>query len=307
MQITYDQAGGAVALDNTDVRYANTATVADKLLTYGLTLNNNPTVQDLWHSTPAWGFPFLASGSAPAPAAAPVIGGLGQDVTGLGAYGLWNDMIYAELSLYRSSHQGQAKPTTASDNTIAGSAPYWRLAWQHSADNGDYMMLGLNGLMLDRYRQLGIGLGEGVTGPKDKYNDKVLDAQYEHPMNANLLVFHASLTKEKQTLDASTPGFNPALRTVKLDGSYHFANEATTTLGVWKTTGDEGDYSTTYGYANTVGKPDNSGWIGEVSYLPWQNTRLSLQYTAYRKFDNLPVGRSASNNNTTFLQGWVVW
>lgn len=300
MQITYDQAGGSVSLDNTDVRYAGTTTLADKALTYGLTLNNNPTVQDLWNSSPAWGFPYLASGSAPAPTAAPLLGGLGQDVTGLGAYGLWDDMIYAELSLYRSSHQGQAKPDSSSTNTITGSAPYWRLAWQHAAENGDYVMVGLNGLSLSR-------IPAGITPPADKYDDKVLDAQYEHHMDANMLVFHASVTNEKQTLDASMPGFNPTLRTTKLDGSYHCSNVATTTLGVWKTTGSEGDYSTTYGYANPVSRPDNSGWIGEVSYLPWQNARLSLQYTAYKKFDGLPAGRSASDNNTTFLQGWVVW
>jgi len=28
-----------------------------KRLAYGITLNNNPTVEDLWNSTPAWGFP----------------------------------------------------------------------------------------------------------------------------------------------------------------------------------------------------------------------------------------------------------
>lgn len=297
MQITYDQASASVSLDNTDIRYANTTMVAEKSLTYGVTLNNNPSVQDLWNSSPAWGFPYLASGSAPTPTAAPFMGQLGQDVTGLGVYGLWNDMIYAELSMYRSSHQGQSKPDLNSTNTITGAAPYWRLAWQHAADNGDYIMLGLNGMSMSL-------IPAGITPPADKYSDKVIDAQYEHHMNANMLVMHASVTKEDQTLDASMPGFNPSLRTVKLDGSYHCGNEVTTTLGVWSTAGDEGDYTNTYGY---VSKPDNSGWIGEVSYLPWQNTRLAIQYTAYHKFDGLPAGRTASDNNTVFLQGWVVW
>ena len=30
-------------------------------LTYGVSLNNNPTVQDLWNTTPAFGFPFAAA------------------------------------------------------------------------------------------------------------------------------------------------------------------------------------------------------------------------------------------------------
>lgn len=298
VQLTYDQPSAQVNWDNTDVRYADSTSLGDKPVTYGLTLNNNPTVQDLWNSLPAWGYPYLASGSAPTPVAAPVIGQLGQDVAGLGAYALYDNMIYGELSFYRSTHQGQAKPDTTSTNTIQGSAPYARLAWQRSFDSGDYLMLGLNGMSLSRYPV-------GITGPVDKYVDRTVDAQYEHPMASGMLVFHASYTGEKQTLDASMPGFDPTLHTLKVDGEYHWGNSVTTTLAYWGTTGTEGDYSTTYGY---VGSPDNSGWIGEVSYLAWQNTRLSLQYTAYRKFDGLdPAVRSPSNNNTAFLQAWMVW
>jgi hypothetical protein len=37
-------------------------------LYYGVTLNNNPTLEDLWHS-PAWGFPWVASDVGPRPVA----------------------------------------------------------------------------------------------------------------------------------------------------------------------------------------------------------------------------------------------
>ena len=57
---------------------------------FGLTLNNNPTVSDLWNSTPAWGYPYTSSPLAPTPAAATLIdGGLAQQVAGLGAYAFW--------------------------------------------------------------------------------------------------------------------------------------------------------------------------------------------------------------------------
>ncbi len=73
-------------MDNTDIRYANKTTASGKELDYGLTLNNNPTLEDLWNSTPAWGYPFIAPNGAPGPAAAPIINGLlAQDVAGLGA------------------------------------------------------------------------------------------------------------------------------------------------------------------------------------------------------------------------------
>lgn len=307
VQLTYDQPSDKVNWDNADVRYADNTMLGGKTLTYGVTLNNSPTVQDLWNSTPAWGYPYLGSGSAPGPTAAPIISQLGQDVTGIGAYGMWDSAIYAELTFYRSSHLGQSKPDISSVNTIQGAAPYVRLAWQHSFDSGDYLMLGLNGISVSRFPT-------GVTGPLDKYDDKVVDAQYEHPMGSNLVVMHASLTKEKQTLDASMPGFDPSLTTAKADAEFHWGNSLTTTLAYWSTNATEpdatGDYSVTYGYPATPGDPasaDNSGWIGEVSYLAWQNTRLSLQYTAYKKFDGLPADRSASNNNTTFVQAWMVW
>ncbi len=84
--MTYDTQDDHFSADNTDIRYANKKQLAGKEWVYGLTLNNNPTVEDLWNSTPAWGFPFIAPDSAPTPTAAPIIDGpLAQDVAGLGA------------------------------------------------------------------------------------------------------------------------------------------------------------------------------------------------------------------------------
>src|ERR1035441_6873385 len=85
LQVTYNVQDDHFSIDNTDIRYANKRQVAGKEWDYGITLNNNPTVEDLWNSTPGWGFPFIASDSAPTPTAAPVINGLlAQDVAGLG-------------------------------------------------------------------------------------------------------------------------------------------------------------------------------------------------------------------------------
>src|SRR5665213_233828 len=46
--------------DNVDVRYANTARLGNNDVTYGITVNNNPSVQDPWNTTPAWSFPYLS-------------------------------------------------------------------------------------------------------------------------------------------------------------------------------------------------------------------------------------------------------
>ncbi len=56
--------------------------------------------------------------------------------------------------------------------------------------------------------------------------------------------------------------------------------------------------------------PDTTGYILEVNYLPWLNTKLQAQYVAYQKFNGLGTnydgsGRNASNNNTMYLLVWL--
>jgi hypothetical protein len=60
------------------------------------------------------------------------------------------------------------------------------------------------------------------------------------------------------------------------------------------------------------GRPDSNGIVAQVSYNPWLNTRLTLQYTTYFKFngrvdDYDGEGRDAHDNDTLFLQSWLVW
>ena len=144
VQVTYNSQADHFSWDNTDIRAAtNTGKLFDKQVTYGLTLNNNPTVEDLWNSTPAWGFPFVSTDVAPSPTAAAIINGtLAQDVAGIGGYGMWNDHIYVAGTIYRSEHIGGAQPNpgTGSAFNIRGVAPYWRFAYQTVNGNNDFEM-----------------------------------------------------------------------------------------------------------------------------------------------------------------------
>src|SRR6202023_3618872 len=99
---------------------------------FGVTANNNPTVTDVWNSTPAWGYPFLTSALAPAPGAKTAIeGGFAQQVAGISAYSFWNRLVYAEIGAYTTLTKGIASalgvnPTGTS--SIKGLAPYWPVA-----------------------------------------------------------------------------------------------------------------------------------------------------------------------------------
>src|ERR1700728_257680 len=48
VQVTYTSQGDHFTWDNSDIRYANATHLFKKDLAFGITLNNNPTVEDLW-------------------------------------------------------------------------------------------------------------------------------------------------------------------------------------------------------------------------------------------------------------------
>jgi hypothetical protein len=315
IQITYDAAEGAVGMDNIDLRWANHGKWASKPVLYGFTLNNSPAVQDVWNTTPVWGFPFGSSGVAPSPSAAPVINeGLAQSVAGLGAYALWNDHLYGEFSVYRAAPQGGAHPPdSTSEFTTKGVAPYWRLAYQRTFGT-QYLELGTFGLASRLYPA-------GVTGPTDRFVDVGADLQFERHVGKGgqgTFVVHASYIHERQTLDATSAagGSNLTnnLNAVRADAAWLTASRWGGTLGAFATSGT----SDTLLYApgaitgSATGKPNSGGLIAELQYMPWLNTRFSVQYVAYQKFNGASSnydgsGRNASDNNTVYMLVWLMF
>ena len=183
LQVTYDTQDDHFSMDNTDVRYANTTKLAGKELVYGLDFNNNPTVEDLWNSTPAWGYPWVASDFAPTPNASPFInGGLGQDVGGVGAYAMWNNHLYMDAALYRSDHVGSPQPNTGvgAGVNIRGVAPYWRVAWQQLTAKTQYEV-GAYGMHM-RSTPNQITGADGSTIPTDSYTDWGVDTQIDRTL-----------------------------------------------------------------------------------------------------------------------------
>ena len=117
--------------DNIDVRYANAAKLGNMDIVYGITANNNPSVQDPWNTTPAWGFPYAGSTIAPGPAAAALIDGTyAAYVGGVGGYAFINNLVYLELTGYRTL-DFKTLPKLGLDPLGAAPfqnlAPYWRV------------------------------------------------------------------------------------------------------------------------------------------------------------------------------------
>ncbi len=306
LQFTYSAPDASFGIDNFDVRYANQGKLASRELIYGASLNNNPTVQDVWNTTPAWGFPWASSEVAPAPAAATLIeGGLGQQVAGLGAYAFWDNKIYGEFSVYRSAPQGGPHPPNdTSANTLKGVAPYWRVALQH-ASGRQSLEVGTYGMSTTLYPT-------GVSGQTDRYTDVALDAQYERRVGEGSVTGHTTWIHETQRLDASVgagtaTNLSNTLNTFKIDGSYYTAGRVGFTVSYFSITGD----ADALHYGTLTGSPNSGGVVGELDFLPWLNTRFALQYVAYDKFDGARTAydgvRNASDNNTVFLMAWLVF
>ncbi len=315
-QFTYAAADGSFGVDNIDLRYAKDHQIAGHDFLFGLTLNNNPTVQDVWNTLSAWGYPFAGSEVAPGPIASTLIdGGLGQASVGLGAYSLLDSHLYSEITLYRSAPQGAPLPVDGSaGNTTHGVAPYWRVAYQQTFSNQDYLMLGTFGLHAELYPS-------GVTGPTNQYTDFGFDGQYEHPSGAGAFIARATYTHENQNRVADFVASPPAtsqknenLSTFKANVSWATSLTYGLSLGYFQTSGtsDAIIYAPSAVDGSANGSPNTQGFVGELTYNVWQNTRLGLQYTAYTKFNGSGSnydgsGRSATDNNTLYAYVWLAF
>jgi len=315
LQVTYDNQADHFSMDNTDIRFANKTKLGGKELVYGLDLNNNPTVEDLWNSTPAWGFPWIASDFAPTPAANPVLNGpLAQDVAGFGGYAMWDSHVYLDAAIYRSEHVGGPQPNPGAGFTynIRGLAPYWRLAFQQLTGKTQYE-IGTYGMHMRT-------TPNAFTGLEDEYTDAAMDAQIDRTLfRTDVLSFRATYIRENSDLLATYLAGLAAqaphhLNTVMANAEYHIGNKYTGTFGVFNTGGtvDPILFAAAPLTGSANGDPRGAGYLLNLSYWPWQNLQLAAQYTAYTRFNGASTnydsfGRNASANNTIYLDAKIIF
>ncbi len=334
IQLTYGNSSGTIGIDNTDIRYANALVLPeDRSLIYGIDVNNNPTIQDLWNSTPAFGFPFASSNATvPSLAGAQIAGGLAQSVAGLSVYAMWNESLYGELGLYRSAKQGAVNSVTqqtgpldgATSNVIVGGAPYYRIAYEHNwgAHSLSVGAYGATFKLVPGAAAAGTPGTTSLAGPSNKFRDTAFDFQYQWIGDQHLVTVAGTRIKENMTLDASiadgvSQNLKNDLTTTRVTGTYYYQRKYGGALGYFSTTGssDLGLYTAatpTPAVSGTSGKPDTTGWIAELNYMPWLNTKLTAQFTQYSKFNGGDsnydgLGRNASDNDSIYLLAWFAF
>ncbi len=322
-QATYSENGGLLGWDNADFRYAKQFTHGNHYGTWGISVNNNPTVSDVFNSAPAWIYPYMAADLAPgAPAAPMIFGGIGGQAIGATAYTQIDGKWYIEAGGYRSLSVAFTHHVNADySGRLSGLAPYARVAYTWGVPHGN---LTVGGFLFDmKLGPLGTDLNGNsipVAGPTDNFNDLGLSGDYQFFKGDNIVTVDGLYVHEKQTLNntwgsGGSSNLHNSLDSFNLKGSYWYQNTYGVTLATF--TNDGSNDLTLYG---NNGSPNTQGGMVELDYnpfgkanswkQPYANVRFGLQYTFYNKFSGLVhnvdgAGRNASDNNTTYFYVWL--
>jgi hypothetical protein len=334
-QVTYDNYAnqdpvtrrwsGHTHADNIDLRYATQlAGPSDWLI--GFSLNNNPSVSDVWNTAPAWIQYVPSDFGFTGPAAAPMITQLGQQAAGITAYTMWNQALYAELGIYRAASGGLSflKAGNEFENRLRRTAPYLRLA--ASRDWGVHSaMVGLMAMNARTYAD-----PAATDGPTTAYHDRAIDMQYQYLGDAHTATGQLSYIHERMHGgDVSGISEQPSttLRQWRLKGSYVYQGKLGAALSYFRTNGSsdsilypgQQDDGTGTGATTPIpitgsalNNPDTRGWVPEVFWIPWQHLRIGAQYTRFNRYNGARNNyddalRNAKDNNTLFVYAWFAY
>jgi len=312
--------------DNFDLRYADRFIQPDNDVIVGLSLNNNPSVTDVWGTAPAWMQYVPTKFGYTGASAAPVVSQLGQQVAGLGAYVFWNKTIYAEMSLYQTAKNAFSFLKAGNDisNRLSGTSPYWRLALNKEWGPHN-IMAGLFGMNANVYPDPTM-----ASGPTTHYRDRGIDAQYQYLLDPDTVTLQFSYIKEDSSggdIAGTASNSSNTLKQLKLKASYIYRAKYGASLGYLQTTGssDSGLYPGLQddgtgtgnmipipGSGSITNNPDTRAWIPELFWEPVQNARIGMQYYKFNRFNGAAnnydgAGRNARDNNTLFVYIWAAY
>lgn len=314
--------GGSFAADNFDLRYADRKVDANRDLIWGVTLNNNPSVQDVWNSAPAWSSPYMATTQGAfggLPYTTLLEGGLAQKVAGIGGYVYLDKTYYAELTSYQAAKGAlsfMSYPTQSGDANHAfggtyvdGSNLYWRLAYTREWDAHN-IMVGAFGFDAKTLADNADAVPDASLGNLH-YRDVGFDAQYQYLLAPHTFTAQVRAVQENIDDNQVTPTYSGSatLNTLFAKTSYVYQQKYGASLTYRNVSGssDAGVY--TY---NSTNVPDSEVWTPEFFYLINQNVRVGLQFNLFTKYlgstSNYDgAGRNPSDNNSTYMYLWAAF
>jgi hypothetical protein len=328
-----------------DIRFADHAKIMDNDITYGITVNNAPTMSDFWMTTYAWMYPYTSSSVTVKPVAQPYMQALmaGANTAGSTAYMMINNHLYLEAGGYTSQAKNMAQGlgvwnagsqgSGPQAGLISGAAPYWRVFLQHST-GPHTMMVGTYGLLANviPYYQRGSGT--------DSYAEYNIDSNYSYMMNNdNMFMTMFKYTHDEMKMNASNDlGFanntRNRLNSVMMMGMWSYKQTYNLTVGwnkMWGTADTilyngalnhdpDNPVNPISGSAN--GSPNTNSLLFQADYVPfgkgtsqvdpYLNLRFSLQYWAYTQFNGASknydgAGRNPEANNTLYFVGNIMF
>jgi hypothetical protein len=139
-----------------------------------------------------------------------------------------------------------------------------------------------------------------------KFSNQGLDAQYQYLLDPHAFTAQLAFMHQEQTYsDANNGGIEGATDTTDVTRakvSYIYQAKYGGSLAYFNLTGS----------TNNQSDPATNGLTYEAFWIPKQNIRVGVQYTAYNKFDGASsnydgAGRNASDNNTLFGYIWFAY
>lgn len=327
----------AFAMDNLDFRpYTTEFTAGEHEWRVGISINNNPTVQDPYNSSFAWNYPFIGPSSSlqPQPLADVMAdGGFNQNSIGVDVYA-WDDRsLYLDAGLYMSqSHWLLSRLGNAYGvGGTQGVAPYARTAYEWNWNEGSATqqsahvgLIFMNATVnpIDASNGQGVPNVTGIYG-RDHYTDITIDGGYQFLGDGTHIgTVLAQYTHEWQGLQGSANQHNQ-LNGSNYGSSYDL-NKFELALSYWymNTYGLTAAWEGTWGTKNPVlydeerltgsfnHSPNTSTFILEADWVPFgkedswarpfANFKIGVQYWLQTQFNggnkNYDVGPIPAGN-----------
>jgi len=334
VQMTYSNFDNTFALDNTDLRpYVTTVQAFGNDLTLGVSVNNNPSVQDPYNSTFAWGYPFYTNKLQISPGASTLLAGaFAGNVIGATAYAWYNQHLYVEAGVYGAQSPWLSNRLGTAGGPVSNNPiPYVRAAYEWDwGSNAAW----IGGTML--HANLNPMLGTG----QDSYTDYAVDGGYQFLGTGNHTVtVQGIMVHENQNLTATAADYNTAngsnvsakygLNTININAQYWYKDTYGLAVGWFAGFGSSNPlaYQTGpqlgadfVGFANN--SPNYNGFSLEADWVPFgkdkswgkpfANLKIGAQYLFYTNYNGASsnydgFGRNASDNNVFLLYAWTVF